>query len=430
MKGMDLIMKKLKEELKYGNKGITLISLVVTIIVLLILAGVTIATLTGDNGILTKASESKEKTQIASEDELRSLTALEAATYFEEHEYIDVSGKKIIIPAQCAVSQIEGENTLDEGLVIIDTNGNEWVWIEVPKTIEVYPTAGLNIIDFTDDDYTKIYEDLANYVETYKDRNNKGTLSGTDNWYDGCGLQPSEYEALKQKMLKSIYMNEGFFIGRYEVGIDEENTVRYYEEDFYTEKSINETPVIKKNRIVYNWVTVSQAQELSEKLAIGGKTSSLIFGIQWNLVLKYIENKGAYIKDETDELINQTLIKLDSTKWGNCSNSIFNIMNIDAKYSDNNGASYISVPSKGYKKTNSSILLTTGATDRNAVAGIYDFAGNVDEWTLEKTTNNNVPCNARGGNYTLNGYEYPSSCYGDCQISSSLSTVEFRVALY
>ena len=423
-------MKKLKEELKYGKKGITLISLVVTIIVLLILAGVTIATLTGENGILTKASESKEKTQIASEDELRSLTALEAATYFEEHEYIDVSGKKIIIPAQCAVSQIEGENTLDEGLVIIDTNGNEWVWIEVPKTIEVYPTAGLNIIDFTDDDYTKIYEDLANYVETYKDRNNKGTLSGTDNWYDGCGLQPSEYEALKQKMLKSIYMNEGFFIGRYEVGIDEENTVRYYEEDFYTEKSINETPVIKKNRIVYNWVTVSQAQELSEKLAIGGKTSSLIFGIQWNLVLKYIENKGAYIKDETDELINQTLIKLDSTKWGNCSNSIFNIMNIDAKYSDNNGASYISVPSKGYKKTNSSILLTTGATDRNAVAGIYDFAGNVDEWTLEKTTNNNVPCNARGGNYTLNGYEYPSSCYGDCQISSSLSTVGFRVALY
>ena len=49
MKGMDLIMKKLKEELKYGKKGITLISLVVTIIVLLILAGVTIATLTGDN---------------------------------------------------------------------------------------------------------------------------------------------------------------------------------------------------------------------------------------------------------------------------------------------------------------------------------------------------------------------------------------------
>lgn len=42
-------MKELKEEFKYGRKGITLISLVITIIVLLILAGVTIATLTGDN---------------------------------------------------------------------------------------------------------------------------------------------------------------------------------------------------------------------------------------------------------------------------------------------------------------------------------------------------------------------------------------------
>lgn len=65
MKGMDLIMKNLKEELNYGKKGITLISLVVTIIVLLILAGVTIATLTGNNGFLTRASDSKEKTEEA-----------------------------------------------------------------------------------------------------------------------------------------------------------------------------------------------------------------------------------------------------------------------------------------------------------------------------------------------------------------------------
>ena len=49
---------KLKEQLKI-NKGITLIALVITIIVLLILAGVTIATLTGDNGILTKTQNAK-----------------------------------------------------------------------------------------------------------------------------------------------------------------------------------------------------------------------------------------------------------------------------------------------------------------------------------------------------------------------------------
>lgn len=54
---------------RLNNKGITLIALVITIIVLLILAGVTIATLTGENGILTKATEAKTNTEIASEKE-------------------------------------------------------------------------------------------------------------------------------------------------------------------------------------------------------------------------------------------------------------------------------------------------------------------------------------------------------------------------
>ena len=46
------------------NKGITLIALIITIIVLLILAGISIATLTGDNGILSKAQEAKTKMQL------------------------------------------------------------------------------------------------------------------------------------------------------------------------------------------------------------------------------------------------------------------------------------------------------------------------------------------------------------------------------
>lgn len=55
------------------NEGITLIALVITIIVLLILAGITIATLTGDNGILTKTNEAKEQTEIGKEKEIVKL---------------------------------------------------------------------------------------------------------------------------------------------------------------------------------------------------------------------------------------------------------------------------------------------------------------------------------------------------------------------
>ena len=61
-------MKKLQKYFKIQiieQRGITLIALVITIIVLLILAGVTIATLTGKNGILTRASEASEKTEEA-----------------------------------------------------------------------------------------------------------------------------------------------------------------------------------------------------------------------------------------------------------------------------------------------------------------------------------------------------------------------------
>ena len=61
-------MTKIRMKSKKNN-GITLIALVITIIVLLILAGVTIATLTGENGILTRASEASEQTEIAEEEE-------------------------------------------------------------------------------------------------------------------------------------------------------------------------------------------------------------------------------------------------------------------------------------------------------------------------------------------------------------------------
>ncbi len=75
------------------SKGITLIALVITIIVLLILAGVTIVTLTEDKGILTKAVEAKEKTKTAAETEERTLELLEKQ--LDEKGEITVSGLKV-----------------------------------------------------------------------------------------------------------------------------------------------------------------------------------------------------------------------------------------------------------------------------------------------------------------------------------------------
>lgn len=68
-------MRKLQEK-KY-EKGITLVALVVTIVVLLILAGVSIGTVIGDNGIITKAKEAETKTKEGQAKDEMSLVVVE-----------------------------------------------------------------------------------------------------------------------------------------------------------------------------------------------------------------------------------------------------------------------------------------------------------------------------------------------------------------
>ena len=103
-----------------------------TVIVLLILAGVTIAALSGDNGILTKAKEAKEKTEQAQKDEEKTLSDMESVlgnVYFDNVNLQDTN-PAATIPENSIV--LEGD--ANKGIVIKDKNKNEWVWIEVPKT--------------------------------------------------------------------------------------------------------------------------------------------------------------------------------------------------------------------------------------------------------------------------------------------------------
>ena len=73
-------MEKFKKKIFKSTKGITLIALVVTIIILLILAGVSIAMLTGNNGVLTQAKSAKENTRVGEVQEKVKLAAQAALT--------------------------------------------------------------------------------------------------------------------------------------------------------------------------------------------------------------------------------------------------------------------------------------------------------------------------------------------------------------
>ena len=135
------------------EKGITLIALVLTIIVLLILAGVSIYMLTGDNGILTQAQRAKELTEASSEEEFIQLLIigynLNKKTYGEELKNVEF-------------------NTVENTTSIMDketgtTYGNGWYYLK-PEDVKDYELKNSYIIDYETGEYIKYNENKHTIV--------------------------------------------------------------------------------------------------------------------------------------------------------------------------------------------------------------------------------------------------------------------------
>ena len=399
------------------NKGITLVALVVTIVVLLILAGVSINLVLGDNGIIAKAKEAQRKSAEATQNDLKGMNGLvsemEGALAGSDsgNGGAGGSGTGTKVPAEATAETApyfpdntftKKEGTIDTGLVIQDASGNEYVWVVVPRTTAVYATTGLGKTTFTDADYTSIETDLKNYTSTYV------TTSGYSDTYaadtDNVGwLTSDEYTELKNSMLKSVYENGGFYVGRYEAGIIENRTSKSAtnSDGKYTIEGMP-TPVTKADAYPYRYVTRTQAQNLASNVNSGTKTSSLMFGVQWDLVL-------AFMRKDTAKITSTSVLTENSTTIGNYCDNLWTIKNANAQYSEDGGDTFKACPNPFKKESYSSILLTTGADSSFSVQNIYDIAGNVFEWTLEKTSNDSLgPCAIRGGYSGDDGSAFPA----------------------
>ena len=436
---------KIQDRIKTkGNKGITLIALVITIIVLLILAGVTIAALSGDNGILTRAKEAKEKTKQAQEDEKQKLSNMEnlLGSYNLKNVNTADTNPAETIPENSIVL----EDDANKGIVIKDKNNNEWVWVEVPK-VTVF--SGLTIDttqELTEQNYNDIKDKLITYVGVYRN----GSVTQTrndwkDEWYakdgellvtastqnlteeqktlnNGCGLTYEEYKSAYQKMLKSVYTYGGFWIGRYEAGIEGTTTETTNARKSHTTVTIGSSPkaISQKDAIPYNYVYCSEAQVLAKEMTPNSNyTSSLMFGIQWDLVCKFLEVKGKLATAN---------INSDSSTWGNYSNVTRTISSDKAKQSTDYGNTWTAITGT---KPASIVLLTTGASDETNKMNLYDFAGNEYEWTLEHaTSNSNSPCAVRGGYYGSPASSSPASYRGNGGTTDASIYFGFRSALY
>ena len=384
------------------KKGITLIALVITIIVLLILAGVTIATLTGDNGLLTKTSKANLETRGASVEERKDLWKTEQNT----DNYVEGDTAQSLDEL---LNELEKEGLITpEERIQIEENGNEYVWIEVPKSI----TQTANTKE-------ELYNVLNEYSIDYKDTWDWG-MDNSDIWYEGCGMTEEEYNDNYMKMLNSIKENGGFYIGRYEMGSIESRT----------ESSDITQSGVKKDMYPYNWVTMEEAQNICETYSLGDRTSSLMYDIQYNLACKFLEVKS-------DELTVEDIAK-NSEKWGNYSSHDMQLNR--GKYSIDRGNTWLDFTTDSeavenrVRKNGKATLITTGASEENRVLNIYDFTGNTFCYTLGNYSTaddiNGVPVVIRGGYYNDNGTNMAASWNSWAESTTQCEYFGFRNCIY
>ena len=389
------VQKVIKEKTK-TNKGITLIALVITIIVLLILAGVSIAMLTGENGILTQAQNAKNKTAEAEAEERADLEdqnvlidnlangkslvqpgVIVDSTF--KNNYIDTNGDKATVPAGFTVSGIESEQKVSEGLVIYDIpEGVTPNWTEDIDGIEGpdIKTKYNQFVWIPVESETDYQRDLSypSYYDSGSETTPEGSTFTDESGYLPDGIKPETESSENNENAErtAVLKYNGFYIGRYEAGQDTDNT----------------TVVSKQNATVYTNKTPTEFKDIAKTMYSnnnGSVKSALCSGIQWDMVMHFVDKK------------------MDGT-----GDKVF-----DVRVTDSN------------RHTLSKAEAGKNINDK--VQNIYDLEGNCYEYVAEKN-NTSRPFVGRAGMYDFDSDDRASRRISDDGAATSGDT--FRSALY
>ena len=406
-----------------NKAGITLIALVVTIVVLLILAGVSISLIVDNNGIIKRSKDARKQYGEAQANEQEQMGDI--SEWIDEQATGKVSEKvKSFKTAKDENATINGEegnsnnptipagyvpintdtsnwgdgssapsqDSVDHGLVIRDNSNNEWVWIPVSDVTVMCDTA--NETEYTlcgtsgeTAVKTKLYS--KSEIISGKTRTTPGTTTdpyrrepdlvvgrnGTsydaeDTYYKIILGETGTKEELAQlfvdeykEMIESIKTYEGFYIGRYELS---EAGVQKGE------------PTLTKK----NWYNLYNACKDTKLQASDKVKTGMIWGCQWDVTMNWLISSGSKTSDEVNK---------NSSSWGNYK---------ETSVKADDGTTEI-------KASGTEAVLNTGITTFTMANNIYDLAGNCTEWTQEAFNINDRPI--FGGIYNNYGSNIPAS---------------------
>ena len=395
------ILKRVKKEVK----GITLIALVVTIIVLLILAGVAISLTVGDNGLFRRAENAADTWQMAEQNEQSEMD--EAADFIERYEngnkpldsvtgkettnsiVYDKYGNKVVVPAGFKI--INPEDDATKGIVIEDINagdeytkGSQFVWIPIGN---VYTDNNRNFKAITLGRY--IYDEngddiLIQSAYEYWEETKLVISQSSENYYQeflkDTYTVNSRAKDIESFILSSLY-NKGFYIGRYEGGDAEAVDLART-----TDSSDDNKLVCKQDIYPYNFITQNQASRLCKNMYNENFVSDIINSYAWDTAIKFIQTFSGD-KDYSLQKGENTLHQLQK-----CGNS--RILNEENSY--------------------------------DLRCNIYDMSGNTQEWTSETFSGN--PCVFRGSVYAIS--ESTTASRAPDSVPSNYATISTRPILY
>ena len=407
-----------KEKNKMYDGGITLIALVVTVVVLLILAGVSLNLVIGNEGILTRSKEAANKYGKQAENEQQGLNDIETWLGEQFGDGTDSGEDKgvIKVPVNTKATKngtIDGkepninnpiipkgytpinagnatwgdgnsspaQSSIDNGLVIKDDNNNEWVWIPVEASTlsNMYATSTKENGETISGDVgvtTKMYTKTTTIGKTGDTVTISRSTPNTTDYREPdlvVGSDSTSYDE-NESYYKTILGYDSPKAMAEAFTTDYANMIASIQKygGFYIGRYelSNEGVQKGKETLTYtNWYNLYQkctTLNASDKVE-----SKMIWGIQWDLACDFISKKG-----EQKSITN-------STNWGNYPDSTGNAAVMDGE-TQKYGSKQVTGYSEYWKANN-----------------IYDLAGNCTEWTQEANDTNYRA--SRGDDCNYNG---------------------------